>query len=120
MRGIKYPVTLQDIKKFECLNSNISISVLGYNEENKVYPLRVSEYIGREYDIVLMLICKGERQHYCLVNNLSRLLGTQTSKYNHKRLFCLRCFNSFNCENSLKNHKEYCNTNECVKIEMPK
>ena len=31
MKDIKYPITLQDIKKFECLNSSISISVLGYN-----------------------------------------------------------------------------------------
>ena len=120
MKDIKYPVSLSDIKKFECLNSSISISVLGYNEYEKVYPLRVSEYIGREHDIVLMLISNEERKHYCLVNNLSRLVGAQTSKQPTKRLFCLRCFNSFNCENSLKNHKEYCGKNECVKIEMPR
>ena len=81
MKDIKYPMTLQDIKKFECLNSSISISVLGYNEKEKVYPLRVSEYISREHDIVLMLICNEERKHYCLVNNLSRLLGAQTSSH---------------------------------------
>ena len=119
MKDIKYPITLQDIKKFECLNSSISISVLGYNEKEKVYPLRVSEYLGREHDIVLMLICNEERKHYCLVNDLSRLLGAQTSRHLTKRLFCLRCFNSFNCENSLKNHKEYCSTSECIKINMP-
>ena len=120
MKDIKYPITLEDIKKFECSNSSISISVLGYNEKEKVYPLRVCEYIGREHDIVLMLICNEERKHYCLVNNLSRLLGTQTSRHLTKRLFCLRCFNSFNCENSLKNHEEYCSTNECIKINMHK
>ena len=119
MKDIKYPITLQDIKKFECLNSSISISVLGYDEKEKVYPLRVSEYLGREHDIVLMLICNEERKHYCLVNDLSRLLGAQTSRHLTKRLFCLRCFNSFNCENSLKNHKEYCSTSECIKINIP-
>ena len=119
MKDIKYPITLQDIKKFECLNSSISISVLGYNEKEKVYPLRVSEYIGREHDIVLMLISDEERKHYCLVNNLSRLLWSQTSRHLTKRFFCLRCFNSFNCENSLKNHKEYCGTSECININMP-
>ena len=119
MKDIKYPITLPDIKKFEYLNSSISISVLGYNEKEKVYPLRVSEYLGREHDIVLMLICNEERKHYCLVNDLSRLLGAQTSRHLTKRLFCLRCFNSFSCENSLKNHKEYCSTSECIKINMP-
>ena len=83
--AIKYPVSLADIKKFEYLNSNISISILGYNEKDKVYPLRVSDYIDREHDIVLMLICDGERKHYCLVNNLSRLLGLQTSSHGKKR-----------------------------------
>ena len=84
-----------------------------------MYPLRVSEYIGREHDIVLMLISDEERKHYCLVNNLSRLLWSQTSRHLTKRFFCLRCFNSFNCENSLKNHKEYCGTSECININMP-
>ena len=117
--GIKYPVSLADIKKFEYLNSNISISILGYNEKDKVYPLRVSDYIDREHNIVLMLICDGERKHYCLVNNLSRLLGLQTSSHGKNRSFCLSCWNSFNCDNSLKKHREYCGKNECVKIEMP-
>ena len=119
MKDIKYPITLQDIKKFESLNSNTSISVSGYNEKDKVYPLRVSDYIDREHDIVLMLICNEERKHYCLVNNLSRLLEKQTNNHQKKRSFCLRCFNSFNCENSLNKHKEYCDKNKCVKIEMP-
>ena len=88
-------------------------------KRKKCILLRVSEYIGREHDIVLMLICNEERKHYCLVNDLSRLLGAQTSRHLTKRSFCLRCFNSFNCENSLKNHKEYCGTSECIKINMP-
>ena len=120
MKGIKYPVSQQDINKFESLNSNISISVLGYNEKDKVYPLRVSKCTDREYDIVLMLIKNGKNSHYCLVNNLSALLGKQTSKNGCTRSFCLRCFNSFKTKESLDKHKEYCNTNECVKINMPK
>ena len=71
MKGIRYPVSLQDINKFESLNSNISISVLGYNEKDKiVYPLRISKCIGREYDIVLLLIKDGENSHYCLVKKM--------------------------------------------------
>ena len=120
MEGIEYPVSLRDINKFESLNSNISITVLGYNEKDKVYPLRVSKCTGREYDIVLMLLKNGENSHYCLVNNLSALLGKQTSKNGSTRSFCLRCCNSFKTKESLDKHKEYCDTNECVKINMPK
>ena len=83
MKGIKYPVSLQDINKFESLNSNISITVLGYNENEKVYPLRVSKYTGCEHDIILMLIRDEENSHFCLVNKLSALLGTQVKMVIH-------------------------------------
>ena len=119
MKGIKYPVSLRDIDRFESLNPNISITVLGYDETEKVYPLRVSEYTGCEHDIILMLIKDGENSHYCLVNNISALLASALSKKEHKRHFCLRCLNSFNCGKSLAEHKEYCYNNECVKIVMP-
>ena len=119
MKGIKYPVSFRDIDKFESLNSNISITVFGYNENEKVYPLRPSKYTGREHDITLMLISDEENSHYCLVNNLSALLASQISNHKSTRHFCLRCFNSFNCEKSLDEHKEFCYTHECTKIKMP-
>ena len=119
MKGIKYPVSLRDIDKFEALNSNISITALGYNENDRVYPLRVSKYTGCEHDIVLMLIRDEENSHYCLVNKLSALLGTQLSENGHTRHFCLRCLNSFKCKKSLDDHKEFCYTHECTKINMP-
>ena len=119
MKGIKYPVSLRDIDKFESLNSNISITVLGYNENDRVYPLRVSKYTGCEHDIVLMLIRDVENSHYCFVNNLSALLASQLNGHDHTRHFCLRCLNSFNCKKSLDDHKEFCYTHECTKINMP-
>ena len=119
MKGIKYPISLRDIDKFESLNSNISITVFGYNENEKVYPLRPSKYTGCEYDIVLMLIRDVENSHYCLVNNLSALLASQLNNHKSTRHFCLRCFNSFNCKKSLDDHKEFCYAHECTKINMP-
>ena len=119
MEGIQYPVSLRGIDRFEHLNPEISISVLGYNEEEKVYPLKVSEYTGCEHDIVLLLIKDGENSHYCLVKNISALLSSQINNNDHKRYFCLNCFNSFKSPDSLDKHKEYCYNNECVKISMP-
>ena len=120
MKDIKYPITLQDIKKFESLNSNIPISVLGYNEEDKVYPLRNSDNMNREHEIVLMLIEKDGVKHYCLVKNVSRLLSSQVSNHKEKYHFCLRCLNSFWTLKSLNKHLEYCSNHETVKINMPK
>ena len=119
MKGIKYPVSLRDIDRFDSLNPTISITVLGYDEKEKVYPLRVSEYTGCEHDITLMLIKDGENSHYCLVNNISALLASQLNNHKGTRHFCLRCLNSFKCKKSLDDHKEYCYNNECVKTIMP-
>ena len=118
--GIEYPVSLPDIKKFECLNSNISITVFGYNETDKVYPLRISEYSNRSCKIKLLLIEKGGVSHYCLINEFSRLVSSQVSKHKEKSYICDNCLNPFPKEESLNKHKEYCSTNECIKINMPK
>ena len=119
IEGIQYPVSLRGIDRFEHLNPEISITVLGYNEEEKVYPLKVSKYTGCEHDIVLLLIKDGEKSHYCLVKNISALLSSQINNNDHKRYFCLNCFNSVKSPDSLDKHKEYCYNNECVKISMP-
>ena len=119
MEGIRYPTNFRDIDRFEHLNPNISISVLGYNKEEQVYPLKISKCTKRKHDIVLLLIKDGEKTHYCLVKNISALLSSQINNHDHKRHFCLNCFNSFKDEDKLEEHKNYCYENECVKILMP-
>ena len=120
MEGIEYPVSFKDINKFEKQNPNISITVLGYNEKDKVYPLSVSEYVyNREVDIILLLIEKDGVKHYCLVKNPSRLLSKQISAHKKGTHPCFRCLNSFWCHKSLEKHWEYCRNQEAVKINMP-
>ena len=119
MDGIAYPVDFRGIDRFEKQNPGISISILGYNEDEKVYPLKLSKYTGCEHNIILLLIKDGDNSHYCLVKNISALLYSQINKHKEKRYFCLNCFNGFNTPESLNNHKEYCYNNECVKINMP-
>ena len=129
MKGIHYPVSLNGIKRFEDLNPNISISVLGYNkEEGGVYPLQISKYTGCDYDIVLLLLKEAvngengeikEKTHYTLVKNTSALIASQKNNHKGKRHACLNCFNSFNTLESLNKHKEYCYENESIKTNMP-
>ena len=119
MQGIQYPVSFRGTDRFEHLNPEISITVLGYNEEEKVYPLKVSKYTGCEHDIILLLIKDGENSHYCLVKNISALLASQINNHKGTSNICLNCFNSFKSPDSLNKHKEYCYNNECVNISMP-
>ena len=128
MNGIRYPVSLKAIDRFEHLNPNISISVLGYNKEEKIFPLRISKYTGCDYDIVLLLLKeveKGEngeikeKTHYTIVKNKSALIASQINNHKGKLHLCLNCFNSFNSPERLEKHKENCYENESVKITMP-
>ena len=119
MQGIRHPVDSRGIDRFEKQNPEISISLLGYNKDEGVYPLKLSKYTGSKHDITLLLIKDGDNSHYCLVKNISALLASQINNHSHKRHFCLNCFNGFNTPESLNKHKEYCYNNECVKINMP-
>ena len=128
MKGIRYPVSIKDIERFEDLNPNISISVLGYNKEDRVFPLQISKYTGCDYDIVLLLLKEAvkeengeikEKTHYTLVKNKSALIASQKNNHKGKRHLCLNCFNSFNTSESLNKHKEYCYENKSVKTTMP-
>ena len=123
--GLKFPVDLKQIIIFEKFNPSISINVFGF--EGDVYPLRLSksksERSEREQSektqVNLLLISDGEKQHYCLIKSLSRLLSSQMSKHDHANSFCLNCLNHFPNEEKLKIHEEYCLKNQAIKIEMP-
>ena len=122
MEGIEYPVSLKDIKRFEKQNPDISISVLGYSKDEKIYPLRRSKHAmknKRKYNIILLLIKDGDNSHYCLVKNESALLSSQVNKHKGKLYFCLNCLNGFDTPEKLENHKKYCEEEESVKITMP-
>ena len=116
MTGIAYPVQLNALDKFERQNPTISINVFGYEES--VYPLRVSKCEGREA-VDLLLISDEEKQHYCIIKSMSRLLSSQSSTDEHTLHYCPRCLNHFTTQEKLATHKEYCSAYEAVKMETP-
>ena len=115
--AITFPVSLNQIDKFERPNPTISVNVFGYGKS--VYPLRISKH-ERENQVDLLLISDGNKQHYCLIKNMSRLLSSQVSKHKEATFICRRCLNPFKSVDSINNHKLYCSSNEEVKVEMPK
>ena len=114
--GLKFPMKLDNIVIFEKFNPSISINVFGF--EGVVYPLRLSKR-KNEQTINLLLISDGEKQHYCLIKSLSRLLSSQVSGHKESNVFCLNCLNHFPNEEKLKIHEEYCLKNQAIRIEMP-
>ena len=114
--GLKFPVDLNQIAIFEKFNPSISINVFGFDKT--IYPLRISK-TKRPRIVNLLLISDGEKQHYCLIKSLSRLLSSQMSNHDGSIVFCLNCLNHFPNEEKLKIHEEYCLKNQAIKIEMP-
>ena len=105
---LKFPVNLSDINKFENHNSSISVKVFGY--EKLVYPLRISKHnYKRENTVNLLLISDDIKQHFCWIEDISKLLSLQTSKYGNVRHMCFRCLNTSNSNKSLVSHHEYLN-----------
>ena len=118
-KGLKFPVKLSDINKFEKQNYSIFVNVFGY--EKAVYPLRISKHnYKRESTVNLLLISDDTKQYYCWINDISKLLSLQTSKDGHVRHMCFRCLNTFYSEKSLASHHEYCKSHEAIKLNFPK
>ena len=64
------------------------------------------------------MITDGEKWHYLVANNLSRLLRGITS--NHNADFDgLNCFHSYRTKNKLEEHKKICENHDCSHVEMP-
>ena len=99
-------------------NADVAVNVFGYETEGKKeYSLRISG-LQREEVVNLMLISDGEKNHYCWIKNLSRLLYSQKDDNGNKRYVCLRCLNCFSSPTALENYEGYCKSNDVVKVEM--
>jgi len=61
--------------------------------------------------IDLLLISKGSRQYYCLINILKTLAGSFLHKFQE--------MNAFGDQNLLNKHIQICGKNQLVRVEMP-
>ena len=132
--GISFPVSLNQINRFEKMNPEICVNVFGW-DENQTVPLRISKVDGF-FPVDLMLITKNQNEqnedqqledvldqqitgHYCPIVNMSRLLSSQVSTREKKKHFCRRCLTPFGDEALLQKHLIYCSRFEPLKPEMP-
>ena len=80
--SLRFPVPLSSIGSFVTTN-NLSINVYGVeNDEELIYPLRVSQTVVPDRHVDLLLHECNSIQHYTTINNFSRLVRNQLS--NHK------------------------------------
>jgi len=124
MRGISYPVPLQQIPLFEKNNSDISINVLGADNDKKSFTLLYrSKFTDRPKTINLLLIeseTDNSAHHFVLIRHLSRLLHATTgTRANCAIHTCLNCFNGFSRASALESHKRLCTIHPAQEVKMP-
>lgn len=111
---ISFPTSLSDIVKFEKCN-NISVNVFGW--ENEIFPLQITKYRFPTH-VNLLLITRGEKRHFCLIKNMSRLLGDRT-KHRTRTWYCNYCLHGFVRQDLLDSHLPYCSINAPQKVVVP-
>ncbi|CAH3157887.1 unnamed protein product, partial [Porites evermanni] len=114
--GIDFPVTIDQIGKFEKQNPGISVTVIGIDKPERskkgvvlpsiMLPLRVPDQ-QLEKHVVLLYWGREEQHHYALVKNFNRLLS-RTKSHHEQTFFCQRCFQGFIRPDLLEKHSEIC------------
>ncbi|KAK3093489.1 hypothetical protein FSP39_016361 [Pinctada imbricata] len=117
MTGIEFPVTLNNIPKFEKQNS-ISINVFGM-EGDKIFPMYLSKLDISQVEVDLLYLRNEENSHYCLIKDLNKFLGI-TKKAKIKHYFCRRCLHGFIRADLLHEHQSFCKQFEFQRVKYPK
>lgn len=129
LNGIKFPITINQIKKFVKQNTdlNIKINVLFRALNGEIFPFECG--IGNGDKIInLLMLDKSlkinkkwtSEKHFLAIKNVNRYLSTQYQTNDkkicyEKAFFCLNCFNKFTLRSSLKNHEKSCLINKPIK-----
>ena len=117
MTGVTFPTPLDQITLVERKN-NLSINVFGYDEEDKVYPIRVAKQQQETNHVYLLYVSNEETSHYCWIRHFSRLMGHRT-KHRAKCYYCYNCLHGFSQEHLLDAHKELCFKQRTQKVKFP-
>ncbi|XP_070169549.1 uncharacterized protein [Polyergus mexicanus] len=123
LKGVKFPMSLNKITRFERIN-DISINV--YTVRNKkegkdgcrVVPLRLTDdKKDRHVNLLYFddMTRRDDATHFAWIKNLSRLVGSQLSGRRHKSHICDRCMHYFRTSDKLSAHSVDCGRmNECA------
>ena len=120
-KGIKFPMSVTDINKFEKLNPNLPGITVFSVEGKSIYPVKFSNK-SCEKTIDLFLFEKDGKSHYSIIKNLHRLIASQLTKTKVSGgvFICKRCLCYFKVKNRYDKHKQYCANNNIVAVKMPK
>ena len=91
---------------------------MSHNAEKIRHAYKSKDNLNCENQVILLMITDGEKWHYLSVKSLSALFKGITSKH-EEDFYYLNCFQSYNTESKLKNHKKVCENHDYCCVEMP-
>ncbi|XP_026830520.1 uncharacterized protein LOC113563293 [Ooceraea biroi] len=121
LKGIEFPATLKQIKKFELLN-DISVNVYAAQEKKKeeekltIVPIRLAdEKKCKHVNLLYMQDPQDNVGHFAYIKNLSWLVSSQLSSNKRKKYICDRCLHYFHTNEKLEAHTVDCQRmNDCA------
>ena len=80
--GFESPLVIQQLGKFEMNNPGIAVNMLFIIKNSKHAVCRSKLNTKRSKQANLLMIVDGERRHYTVIKNISRLLSKQNGRSN--------------------------------------
>ncbi|MCE2507635.1 MAG: hypothetical protein J4F36_14440, partial [Nitrosopumilaceae archaeon] len=124
--GLKFPVSIDQIKIFEKNNPDVGVNVLYINKQKskeckgEITILRRSNYNSTHCKIAnLLLIREDDNSHYVAIKNLSALLSSLNNDHKRALNYCMNCLQAFNSEKTRDEHYDRCIDHDAVRIKMP-
>lgn len=99
----------------------MSLLVFGHEtvgNETRIIPLYIPTE-QHETTVRLFFFKNDEQNDYCVINDMSRLVGSQTNANEHKKYVCDYCLNYFGSQDLLNSHTEYCSKHDAVNTILP-
>jgi hypothetical protein len=99
---------------------NISINVYSIDEfKPMIFPIKITK-IEKDQHIDLLYLKKKNKEHYCWIKDIWKLVGhSQISINGHKRFLCRMCLTSHKTKDKLNEHKTYCLHNKYTRVVLP-
>ena len=81
--GLKFPLPLYQIPKFERLNPKYSVNVFYLdNETSTIMLLKITKCFERQHHVDMLLLAEDDKRHYALIKNLAGLFSEKSEHTN--------------------------------------
>ena len=92
-KGLEFPVSIKKIDKFEKNNPGIPVNVLFSKKKSQnIYTAHRSELnVKCKKQVNLLMIVDGQKRHYTVIKNISRLLSKLNGKTKRAYHYCMNC-----------------------------